>query len=489
MASVFWIRARELFPDIAVRTIRRIHAGDIEQIATPRQLVAGLMRWATRGPNRAAMPGDVMAEASAWPSLYQWFATVNGYNASIDHLRDRAWRALSYCNDAKLSPEIGRALFNSCLSLGTAQIETMAACPFKHFVRYGLCLQQRERPDVGLGDLGQVYHRLLETLINAVIGQHPERYAESLDITQDQIHAAAVQVAKALRGEVMLSSARNRYLLKRVEKTLGEVLASQQAVMNRSKFRPSGAGVPFVPGGPLPPLKLTTTGGEEISVRGHIDRIDTVPETGHATAVIFDYRMGSESLSLQYVYHGLSLQLLTFLLVLEQGGEQFRGRPLTPMGAFYIPLLRGLEMVEHPDDAPDPRGEKYLLQVQPRGVFDSRALPDLDNALEKGRSSVVSAYINVNGMPGNLGTTDIATPAEFKALMSHVRGEIVRTVDRIVAGEIAIAPYRIARKSPCPHCEYRGVCRFETTVNRYHHLMAMDRQDVLRTLREGAANG
>ena len=237
--------------------------------------------------------------------------------------------------------------------------------------------------------------------------QTPARYGHlrRRRLPTDTIHAAATEIAKALRGELMLSSARNRYMLQRVERTLADVIAAQQAMMKRSRYRPIRAGISFGhENSPMPALQVTTPCGDEMRLHGKIDRIDILPDGNDA--LVIDYRLGANSLSLQHVFHGLSLQLLASLLVLEAGGEQLAGRSLTPTAAFYLGLLRSFGDVDHPDDAIDPRDERYLLAIKPRGLFDFRALHDLDTGLEKGPSLVVQAYLKQMETIGYPGSTD-----------------------------------------------------------------------------------
>ncbi|WP_268747767.1 hypothetical protein [Cohnella kolymensis] len=45
-----------------------------------------------------------------------------------------------------------------------------------------------------------------------------------------------------------------------------------------------------------------------------------------------------------------------------------------------------------------------------------------------------------------------------------MRSQIRRIGKRIVEGEVAIKPYRMERRSPCTHCEFRPVCHFDSQV-------------------------
>lgn len=48
-------------------------------------------------------------------------------------------------------------------------------------------------------------------------------------------------------------------------------------------------------------------------LRGQIDRIDAYEENGQLHLRIVDYKSSSRDLDLNEVYHGISLQLLTYL--------------------------------------------------------------------------------------------------------------------------------------------------------------------------------
>ena len=136
-------------------------------------------------------------------------------------MRFRAWRALKYDNRAELSSEVAAQLFSSPLRASVSRIETFATCPFKHFARYGLRLEQRDDADVTALDLGNVYHGILENLVREMVLSHQTWGANPKHVTTAAISNFAQQIGESLRGELMLSSARNQYLLQHVEKNPG----------------------------------------------------------------------------------------------------------------------------------------------------------------------------------------------------------------------------------------------------------------------------
>jgi ATP-dependent helicase/nuclease subunit B len=135
-----------------------------------------------------------------------------------------------------------------------------------------------------------------------------------------------------------------------------------------------------------------------------------------------------------------------------------------------------------------PDDPRFDLTVKPRGLYDARVIHQLDASLEPGGTSqVVNARLKADGQFGYKSSSDFAEPAEFAALLEHVQRKIAQLADGIMSGDIAVAPYWLNQRTPCPACEFRSVCRFETTVNRYHTLNAMKREEVLERVTQGGA--
>jgi ATP-dependent helicase/nuclease subunit B len=47
-----------------------------------------------------------------------------------------------------------------------------------------------------------------------------------------------------------------------------------------------------------------------------------------------------------------------------------------------------------------------------------------------------------------------------------------------LSGNIDTHPYRLNDNSPCAHCDYKSVCRFDPAINRYNYLQRISRDDV-----------
>jgi ATP-dependent helicase/nuclease subunit B len=471
--SPLWLDLRRRFPEAILRQIPRDPGA--QNVGSARQLVSGLTGWV-----RAGASDD---PPSPWPALYEWLAAHPCCGDAIDLMRHRAWRALGYSNDAHLSSAVARRLFRSPLHSSVTQIETYAACPYKHFAAYGLKLRLREEPDLTALDLGNLCHSVLEQVVRQVLALRADWCTLQPKLTDQMVHGFCEQIGQTLRGELMLSSARNKYVLQHVERTLSQLLAAQQAAMRCGRFRPAAAEVGFgVDGGRLDALVLATPRGSAVHLHGKVERIDVNERTWQCAVI--DYKLTGDKLALQRVYHGLALQLLTYLLVLRENGAKLLDRPLTPVAAFYVQVLRRLKRVDHPGEAVTPDEPEFDLQIKPRGLFDIACAEDLDTALAGGASKVVSLVKTKDGRISRRGS-DAVESAEFSALLGYVARRIGELADQIIEGQIAASPYRLGAESPCPHCDFRSVCRFDPAINRYNTL---ERLDVLAKVMEGGGH-
>lgn len=479
--SSYWTRLTQMFPDLPITREQRESEAGPDAIGTPRQLVTALMRWARRD--------DPHADAEQpWPALYQFLCDHRKFEDPIGVMRYRAWRALSYRNEAKLSPQTAGKLFPLPLVSSVSRFETFATCPFKHFSRYALGLEVREEDDVTSMDLGTIYHGILERVVGKSLADRKDFCDLDPASTRKLIGEFADEIGKTLRGEIMLSSARNQYIMRRIARTLDRVCATQRAGLSRGALRPAFAELGFgFDDESLPALLIETPKGRELKLRGKIDRVDRAAN-GPAVAVI-DYKMRETRLDLDAVYHGLSLQLLTYLLVLDAGGKKLFNTKISPAAAFYARLLRALDPIKHPDDAVDPNEPAFDLQHKPRGIIDLGFLDQIDADFTGGASDVVNVFIKQDGALGRVDSSDAADSESFAALLRFVRKRIAELADRLIDGVIDVRPYRRGTTTPCSHCDYRAVCRFDPAINQYLNLPAMKRSVVLEKVTRGDTHG
>ncbi|MGA2231242.1 MAG: PD-(D/E)XK nuclease family protein [Tepidisphaeraceae bacterium] len=484
-------------------------------ISTPRQLLSGLMRWArspalvpnspspcTQGEGRgegSSDSADGVGKAkgdphpnplpeymergqhktsdgeTAWPALYQWLAERAARSDDIYRLRRLAWPALKYNNDAKLSRTTAAQLFPIPLRTSAHQLEVFRACPFQHFARYGLQLSPRAAASSDAQQIAHACRHAMSRLLHKLLARQTDWCAMNPNQLRHFLHQLAVATAAEQTG-ASPPSARDRHLIDRIESALTQIVAAQKAASQRSEFRPADAAVRFGDSGRLPPLEINTPAGNRVLFSGEIDRVDLPPD-GRA-AIIYDYRMRAGALALAEVYHGLRLTQAVHLLAWSQAPHK---TPSRPAAALTVPIRRDAQD-KKPHDAIQPDDPRFVLQFKPRGIINEQFAPDMDSGMQPSRySDVLALYVSKESEFGMRSRTDVAAPAEFNGLLNHARRILARLADEIVGGKIDVLPYKLGTQTPCSHCHYRDVCRFQTT-DRHDLLGPMNRQTALKIM-------
>jgi ATP-dependent helicase/nuclease subunit B len=502
-SSIYWARLIELFPQISV-TGGDNNAGELDTIATPRQLVTSLLRWARNQTGSLASTGTTSAASDPKLGLYNWLARhpvdPDGTNP-VDAMRGAAWKALAYGEDRgqNLSSALAGQLFASVsaadpsggpvLYATAEQLESFHACPFQHFASYGLGLRDRPESDFTGKDLSRLYHDAMKRIMHRLIEDGRPWSALADDeltrLADEVATAAASAMARAPASRLDLDDPRHVYVTDRLRGDLADLIAAQREMHRNGRFRPFRADVSFGEGGSsvLPPVSITTPAGHRLLITGFIDRIDVQDDAtsagGPTHAALFDYRMRGARLQLSEVHYGLALRLAVWMLAVEVGGIKLRNGGLTASAALSVALLRKVEDAANPAGQPKPGAPEFHLRNTPRGIVSADAVNLFIPQLQTGRSKIISVQLNKSGEFGNRQTTDIVTRAELHSLLKHVTNLIGRSADQILAGEIDVKPYRLGTQSPCPRCSYRPVCRFEPRTGIPNRLVSLKRLDVL----------
>jgi len=411
----------------------------------------------------------------------------------------RAAQALRAPREAELDDAAREALWRAPLVTSVTRLEQFAQCPFQHFTAHGLRLRPRAEHAVSALHLGRLYHAVLEQFVNDL----NDRQERLRDLSADEIAARLKTLTesgvKTFADAVRLDEAEAADARRRGGYDLPAAMQGQRRFLAPTPLDPAMTEQVFGGGGAddLPALTLRLGDGRLVQVRGKIDRVDFVTAGDRALAVVFDYkRKIGERLRLTEAYHGLALQLLTYLLVLRDGVKRHGAATIVPGGAFYLPLIGRYKPVEHPSDADDAEFNPFAL-FQPRGVLDYDWLDALDPTLQ-GKSGHSAAFAAArrkaekdaaedSGEISDLERSDAVPRGVLPALLDHVRHALTDLAERWAAGEIAVWPARLDDRVPCPTCRFGGVCRVEPTTRRTRSLESLSRKEVIARLQGGAA--
>ena len=261
----------------------------------------------------------------------------------------------------RLRPETARALYGGLRTASVSRLESFAACPFAHFLRYGIKPEIIEPYALTPRDEGVFFHAAVRGLLG-------EAMADG-DFDPDRADARMERVAETLlaplREGPLGQSARTRAeekRLKGVARTAARLLAEQ---LCRFALPPRGAGGALRPGRRR---RLPARGrGRDCALYGSIDRVD-LWEGERPYARVLDYKRGSQPFSLAEACAGLQLQLLIYLAAAA------KKRGALAAGAFYFRMGEGYILTPETDPAAVAEARRKALRMDGPMLDDEAAL-------------------------------------------------------------------------------------------------------------------
>lgn len=480
MPSLVLQRLRQLLPGAVYREL-----GAGEAAAGPAAITRPVhLAAAVTEQLRLAREGEPLAPF--WLDLYHWLVT----EPELARVGRPVLAALAHSGAvAPLPPELSRLLYGTGLSTSVSRLESFAACAFQHFSGYALRLRERERFQIEAPHLGILFHAALRLFAQGLIAEGLN-WGELPPAEQERrIDAILDELAPRLRGEILLSTGRYRYLLQRVRRILQAAVRLLADHARRGRFQPLRVEAGFGLDGELPPLELELHTGGRVELRGRIDRIDLATTgDGRAYLRVVDYKSGSRRLDLGEVYYGLALQLLVYLLVATEAGPDLTGgSDVDPAGVLYFPVrdplvrLKGAHQIKEAA-----RLWRRALRMDGLVLADPEVARLMDEELA---GDLVPVRIKRDG--DFYKDARVASPAQFQALFDLVQERAAGAAREILAGQVEIAPYRLADRTPCPYCAYRPVCQFDPRLpaHGYRELAPLKEDEVLARLAGAAGTG
>ncbi len=421
-----------------------------------------------------------------WNELYE----SQRSQLSQDSAFRRSSEASLNRHSLRLSPSNVQELHGNSLRTSVSQLEAYATCPFRHFAKRSLRIQERSEAKLAAVDIGGIHHAVLQVFLDNLCEQQQIFSQLSEDQLESELQRACDKVATRLPTSAEIFAPRDRYLLRRSAMQLGRVLRAQRASSQGGSTNPKAAELPFGFDKPksLPALEIVTPAGRRVTLRGYIDRIDVAEHTDELLGVVIDYkRKRNKSLALESVYHGLSLQLLSYVLVLAEHGQTLTGRaiskskPIRPIGAFFVSTTSQYNSVEHPSLA-SARDQSLSGSCRQRGILAAEDFVTLDSSTSGGWSEHFNIYLKKDGSIGLTEKSDGLDRSSFGSLLAHVQHKIGELADRMLDGHVDVSPYRLGNASPCSWCSIAEVCRFEMGISDVRYLQSMSRREIFNRI-------
>lgn len=422
-----------------------------------------------------------------WWDVYNHILTTPGAASGARS----ALKSLFFQNaDAALSSELTLSIYGNPVHTSVSRIELINACPFAHFCKYGLRLQERRVYEVGPPDIGEFIHAALKVFVDRVTSEAGDWTklddGECVRMADEVVR----ELTPALQNEILLSTGRHRHLASKVQKTVARAALVMTEHARRGSFRPHSMEVPFGPEERLIPPPFTVK-GREIQLVGRIDRVDMVERGGKHYLRVIDYKSGRAELDLSSMFHGLQIQLPVYLDVALTCAPQLIGAEAEPAGMLYFRVRNPFVRAEAPLGRSDVE-ERLMESLKMTGlvVADQDVIQLMDRDIGPGKkSSVIPVSVTKKGTFSTFSC--VFTSEQIDVLRGHLRRLIRRAGQMIVNGTVDILPSVLGNYHACRYCAFRPVCQFDPLVagNQLKYLTKYARDDVWKRIVSGKEDG
>ncbi len=461
---------QELFPGLSVDCPQNRSAA--EQIVNPvqgREFLARTLREYAEG-------SLAQEDEEDFYTIYQVYG-----DAAMCQDRERLTRAaFARYRDSNLSKVVARMLYGRSLYNSVSRLETFAACAYRHFLQYGLDLQEREKFGFENVDMGNIYHAVLESF-GGKLAEHGYTWFDFPREFGGQAVREALEAYAAVYGDTVLySSARNEYAITRMARILTRTVLTLQEHLKKGSFRPEEYELSFRFAQELESIHVTLSEDERMHLQGRIDRIDTAQDAEHVYVKVIDYKSGTRQFDLAALYYGLQLQLVVYMnAAMETEARKYPDKEIVPAALLYY----------HIDDPVAETGEelsdeelnaRIVSQLRMNGVVN--ADPDIVGKLDGSFADKSDVIPVERKKDGSFSARSGVMSREQLQLISDYANQKIKEIGRqMLDGCISVNPYEKGGGEACTYCPYQKVCGFDSAIPGYRKrkLEDMDREAVL----------
>ena len=464
---------RKLFPQLAVEYPQ--NRSRIEQIEG-RQEGARYLAEELREYVEGTLPEEERQD------FYLMYRAYEADAAGRDLLTRAAFRRY---RESGLSRIVARALYGQQLENSVSRLETYAACACRHFLQYGLSLQEREEFGFEASDMGTVYHAVLENFA----GKLAESNLTWWDFTEDFAAKAvkeSVEAYAATYGETVLySSARNEYAITRMSRILTRTVLTLQKHLKQGSFQPDDYELSFRFAEDLDSIHVDLSEDEKMHLQGRIDRIDVSEDAEHVYVKVIDYKSGNRKFDLAALYYGLQLQLVVYMnAAMEMESRKHPDKEIVPAALLYYHIDD--PTIETPVELTDEQiNEQILAKLRMNGVVNSDpgVVERLDRYMQD-KSVVIPVEKKKDGSFS--ARSGVLSREEMQLISSYVDAKIRSIGREILDGKIAANPYEKGNEEACTYCAYKKVCGFDGSIPGYEkrQLEDLDKQALMQRMQK-----
>lgn len=378
----------------------------------------------------------------------QVFLTYLNRIGGYDHLISRIMSAFSWSNIPQKLPErIAQDLYGTNLHLSVSQLESFYKDPYNYFLKYGLKLQERPTYEPTVLEKGTLAHFMLDEFWKEIISgdlQLETREPKDLKAALSDVISRSID-NKAVNPAIIRRFNYNNYtafMLERLKETISQVLFAQlelqqdlipHDVMTETVFGDQHDKSFIAP-------KYSLSNGGVATLRGRIDRLERFFFQDKSYIYVSDYKSSGKKIDLTRIYDGVDLQLLIYLDVALKKFNQSQ-----TLGMSYVSLKsRYIEHTYSTLSAED-QAKEFLknrlndFRAESMVLNETDVLCSIDHRLNIDNSSrVFKTKLKKNGELTK--NSAVQSKESFDTLLAYANRLVVEAAERILKGDISLAP-------------------------------------------------
>ena len=379
--------------------------------------------------------------SQTWKKMLYYFQ--NSGNAAFDAVCS-ALNKTVHVDDLK--PDVAKDLFSDEIT-SVSELEDYAACPYRHFLKYGLHVKSLQEYSFEANLQGIFTHAALDLYMEDAMKdpQFPGfTHEKTVKTFNNAIKPLLEDLLTGPLSESVLDKMHANELIQKA-RTVAEIITHW---FTKTDFRPVACEVVFSnePDSTIPALNIKLDNGKTISLKGKIDRVDQFTDsTGSLFQRCVDYKSSAQDLEKDAVERGFQLQLMTYLLALQEANPKMK-----PAGALYQHVFD--PVVESDNLDADEIWNQMVKKVRMNGVV----LDDKEVVEANGESVAISKRSSKN--------LNLLDEQAMQDTLDGVKDSIKRHIHNIYSGGIQVRPVQVGKKNPCTYCDYRTVCGFDPGI-------------------------
>ena len=335
---------------------------------------------------------------------------------------------------------LGEKKDNGTYESSVSKLEQFFRCPYAYFLKYGLCLKERDDAQMQKYETGSIIHEVLELFVRDYYMKDKVKASNIKDIANKCFDATIDDMPRYKN----MAANEKKGLFQKLRIECEELCINVYNSIENSNFKPAYIEQKFDRyQNQFKPISLDID-GKKINITGKIDRVDKCGDN----IFIVDYKTSKKDIELKELYYGVQIQLFMYLRSIEQNTNY------NPIGAFYLPIYAQYD-----------KNENKNARFKYTGVVlndpDLKLYTDIDNnfSLETSKESMVPYKQDRSGQPSKEVVLEKPYLEAFEKYAELIAQKGLETISR---GFVKATPLEYG----CNKCGYSDVCKYRNTNSR-----------------------